>query len=719
MTADRSIIRIFALSYWPCLNTFLMMHNKELPVNPPDEIRPHLINREISWLQFNERVLQETFDRTTPLIERVKFLGIYSNNRDEFFRVRIATLKRMIKLQERQPEPDMQYQALLEEILKAVNKQEKAFMKAYIEIVRELQRINIFIVNEKQLNATQADFVRTFYKEKVRTNLFPLMLENFTSLSVIQDAVIYLVIHLRDSSGILPEDVALIKLPADDIDRFVILPRENEKTSIIFLDDIIRFNLGDIFSVFGYDTLDAYNIKVTRDSELDIDNDVSKSFLELMSESVKKRRAGEAVRFIYDKDMPEGLLRTILKKFNISRSDALRRGGRYHNFKDFMNFPKIGPASAFYPPAPPIPHKDLKSFNSMFDAIRKKDIMLFFPYHSFDNIIDLLREASIDPHVRSIKMTFYRTARNSAAMNALINAARNGKYVTVFMEIQARFDEEANIYWTQRLQEEGVKIIQTIPGYKVHAKLILIRRRENGDNQFYANISTGNYNEATARIFSDFSLLTCNREICEDAYNLFELLENKFILPTFKSLKVAPFGLRDFFLRKLDNEIQNARQGKEAWAIIKVNSLVDKRMAAKMYEASQAGVRIDLINRGICVLKPGIPGLSENIHAFSIVDKYLEHSRVYIYCNGGDNEYYTSSADWMPRNFDHRIEILCPIYDPEIRKELWDIMYIQMRDNVKSRYLGPDNMNHYRRPNGGKKYRAQFDTHDYYREKHG
>ena len=684
----------------------------------PDNIRPHLINREISWLQFNERVLQETMDETTPLIERVKFLGIYSNNRDEFFRVRVATLKRMIRLQERQPVPDPQYQELLNEILKAVNKQEKAFTRAYREVVKEMEEIDIFMVNEKQLTSLQAEYVRRFYKEKVRTNLFPLMLENFRSLNAIQDAMIYLVIHLRDSRGLHPEGIALIKLPSDVLNRFVILPSEDEKTYIMFLDDVIRYNLSDIFAVFGFDMLEAYNIKLTRDSELDIDNDVSKSFLELMSEGVKKRKAGEAVRFIYDADMPESLLRTVLKKFKISRSDALRRGGRYHNFKDFMDFPRIGPPGAFYPPAPPVPHKDLKDFKSMFDAIRNKDIMLYFPYHSFDNIIDFLREASIDPNVRSIKMTFYRTAKNSAAMNALINAARNGKYVTVFMEIQARFDEEANIYWTQRLQEEGVKIIQTIPGYKVHAKLILIRRKENGENKFYANISTGNYNEATAKVFSDFSMLTCNPLICEDAYNLFELLENKFILPTFNILKVAPFGLREFFLKKLDQEIRNAGLGKEAWAIIKVNSLVDKRMVAKMYEASQAGVRIDLINRGICVLKPGVAGLSENIHAFSIVDKYLEHSRVYIFCNGGAHEYYTSSADWMPRNFDHRIEIACPVLDPDIRQEIWDIMQIQMRDNVKSRYLGPENMNEYRKTPGRKKHRAQFETHDYYRERH-
>jgi polyphosphate kinase len=438
-----------------------------------------------------------------------------------------------------------------------------------------------------------------------------------------------------------------------------------------------------------------------------------------MLESVKKRKVGEAVRFIYDEEMPEPLLRKVLKKFEISRSDALRRGGRYHNFKDFMNFPRIGPPSAFYPAIPPVLHKDLVGFRSMFDAIRKKDIMLNFPYHSFDHITDLLREASIDPHVRSIKMTFYRTARNSAAMNALINAARNGKFVTVFMEIQARFDEEANIYWTQRLQEEGVKVIQTIPGYKVHAKLILIRRREeNEENAFYANISTGNYNEATAKVFCDFSLLTCHPKICDDVYNLFELLESRFIVPAFHTLKVAPFGLREFFEEKLDFEMKNAREGREAWIIIKMNSLVDKRLVMKLYEASQAGVRIDLINRGICVIKPGVPDFSENIHAFSIVDRYLEHSRVYIFCNGGAPLFYTSSADWMPRNFDHRVEVLCPIFDPDVRQELMDVVRIQMNDNVKSRFLGPGNLNHYRKLPGEKKHRAQFEIHEYYMERH-
>ncbi|NTV84994.1 MAG: polyphosphate kinase 1, partial [Bacteroidales bacterium] len=456
-----------------------------------------------------------------------------------------------------------------------------------------------------------------------------------------------------------------------------------------------------------------YTIKFTRDAELEIDNDVSKSFLELISVSVKKRKLGEAVRFVYDNTMPDDLLKILTKKLNISKKDTIRGGGRYHNFKDFMEFPRVGHDKLRYPPSPPLPHRDLTNYHSMFQAIRNKDIMLNFPYHSFQHIIDLLREASIDQDVRSIKMTFYRTTRNSAAMNALINAARNGKYVTVFMEIQARFDEEANIYWTRKLQDEGIKVIQTIPGYKVHAKLILIRRRENGGNRLYANVSTGNYNETTAKVFSDFSLLTCDPRICDDVYNIFELLESKFILPTFKTLTVSPFNVREFFIEKLDQEIQRAKEGKEAWAVIKVNSLVDRRAAAKLYEASQAGVRIDLINRGICVIKPGIPGVSDNINGFSIVDKFLEHSRVYVFCNGGDPDYYISSADWMPRNFDHRIEVVCPVFDKAIRQQLWDVLQIQMRDNIKSRYLGPDNLNQYRVTDDLKIHRAQFEIYDY------
>ncbi|HNQ83965.1 MAG TPA: polyphosphate kinase 1 [Bacteroidales bacterium] len=677
----------------------------------------YFFNREISWLHFNERVLQEAIDPATPLLEQVKFLGIYSNNRDEFFRVRVATLKRMIKLEQNETVPDLKYKVILDEVLEIVGGQEKLFIKAYNKVVRELARNDIYIINEKQVTPEQGEFITQFYKEKVRPNLFPLMLGNVRSSLSLQDASIYLTVILKKSAEPTVEDYALIQVPSDINGRFLVLPMDGRKSFIILLDDVIRYCLKDIFSAFGYDRFESYTIKFTRDAELEIDNDVSKSFLELISVSVKKRKLGEAVRFVYDNTMPDDLLKILIKKLNIAKKDTIRGGGRYHNFKDFMDFPRIGDEKLRYPPAPPVPHRDLVNQPSMFKAIRRKDIMLFFPYQSFQYIIDLLREASIDPDVRSIKMTFYRTTRNSAAMNALINAARNGKYVTVFMEIQARFDEEANIYWTRRLQDEGIKVIQTIPGYKVHAKLILIRRRENGQNRLYANVSTGNYNETTAKVFSDFSLLTCDPRICDDVYNIFELLESKFILPTFKNLIVSPFNIRGFFIDMLDREIQNAKKGLEAWAIIKLNSLVDRRAAAKLYEAARAGVQINLINRGICVIKPGMPGVSLNINAFSIVDKYLEHSRVYIFCNGGYPEYFISSADWMPRNFDHRIEVVCPIYDTGIQQELMDVLKIQMQDNTKSRYLGPEQLNRYRTTDDPVKHRAQFEIYDYYHKK--
>lgn len=682
------------------------------------EVSDHyFFNREISWLHFNERVLQEAMDPATPLLEQVKFLGIYSNNRDEFFRVRVATLKRMIKLQESEPVPDPRYKVTLEQVLEIVSGQEKLFTKAYKKVTKELAKNDIFLVNEKQLTPIQGAYVMQFYHDKVRPNLFPLMLSNVKSSLSLQDASIYLTVRLRKTHDPTREEYALIQVPTDIAGRFLVLPMDGKRSFIILMDDVIRHCLKDIFSAFGYDHFDSYTIKFTRDAELEIDNDVSKSFLELISVSVKKRKLGEAVRFVYDSTMPDDLLKMLIKKLNIARKDTIRGGGKYHNFKDFMDFPIVGHDKLYYPPAPPVPHKDLVNQHSMFKAIRKKDIMLLFPYQSFQYIIDLLREASIDPEVRSIKMTFYRTTRNSAAMNALINAARNGKYVTVYMEIQARFDEEANIFWTRKLQDEGIKVIQTIPGYKVHAKLILIRRRENGKNKLYANVSTGNYNESTAKIFSDFSLLTCDPRICDDVYNIFELLESKFILPTFKTLAVSPFNIREFFIEKLDNEINNAKNGKEAWAIIKLNSLVDRKTASKIYEAVQAGVKISLINRGICVLKPGMKGFSEGIDALSIVDKYLEHSRVYVFCNLADPQYYISSADWMPRNFDHRIEVACPIFDTNIQKELWDVLQIQLRDNTKSRYLGPDNLNQYRSNGSLEKHRAQFEIYDYYKAK--
>ncbi|RLD38065.1 MAG: polyphosphate kinase 1, partial [Bacteroidetes bacterium] len=628
------------------------------------------INREISWLQFNERVLQEALDNRNPLLERICFLGIFSNNRDEFFKVRVATIKRVIKMNDkRHPETSMKYQSILEEILKTVEKQEIKYTQAFINLQIELEKNNIFFVDETEVDQEHGEYLKEYFKNTVRSVIYPIILDKFEGGSKLKDKAIYLAIQLIDSSKLQKERHALIEIPTEELPRFVKLPSRGDKHYLMFLDDVIRYNLDDIFSIYGYDQFSGYIIKFTRDSELDIDNDVSKSFLEIMSESVKQRKKGLPVRFIYDKDIPENLLKKVIKKLHITTSyDQLRGGGRYHNFKDFMGFPELSKGLTFNP-QPPIYHPDIEYNKSFFELISKKDILLHYPYQPFQHIIDFLREASIDPQVKSIKMTFYRAARKSRVMNALINAARNGKSLTVFIELQARFDEEPNIFWAQKLQSEGVKVLPTIPGLKVHAKAIVVRRKENGENKYYANISTGNFNESTAKIYSDISLLTANQDIAIDLNNIFHLLESKYIPMKFNTLSISPFGIRGFLQKMINREIRNVRQGKEAWIILKSNSLVDDDIARRIYEAANEGVKIKLLIRGINVIKSGKMNSCNNIEARSIVGRYLEHSRVFIFANAGKEEYYISSADLMTRNIDHRFEVICPIYDSKIRKE--------------------------------------------------
>lgn len=678
------------------------------------KISRNYIDREISWLNFNERVLQEAADDSTPLIERIKFLGIFSNNLDEFFRVRVATLNRMANVSRKNYKSiDFDPKEIIHEIAQIDEKHQQIFSSVWHNIVEKLEEQDIYIVDETNLSQEQGEYVLNYFRENVRPHLFPLMLDNLTATSSLKDKSIYLAILLKNSINTIKERYALMEVPTPPVSRFVILPANGNKKYIILLDDVIRYCLSDIFSIFGYDTFEAYTIKLTRDAELDIDNDVSKSFLETMVESLKQRRKGSPVRFIYDKSIPENLLKALVTKMNFSKNDSLTKGGRYHNFKDFMSFPNVGPAELEYPIAHPLLHKDLSINKSIFKTIRHKDVMLHFPYQSFQYIIDLLREASIDPKVKSIRMTIYRAAKNSNVINALINAARNGKEVTVFLELQARFDEEANIYWSKKLSDEGVRIIHSIPGFKVHCKLILIRRKEKEKNVYYANIGTGNFNEETAKVYADDSLLTANPDITSDVLKVFELFEANYKQQRFKTLIVAPFQMRNFFIRQLNNEIKNAQTGKEAFAIIKLNSLVDEKIIAKLYLASQAGVKIRLIVRGSCTLNPGITNLSENIEGISIVDKYLEHSRVIIFANGGDEQYYITSGDWMIRNFDNRIEVACPIFDKDIRKELKTMLDIQLKDNCKARIINNSTPNCYK-TNGTKvRKRAQVEIYNY------
>jgi polyphosphate kinase len=654
-----------------------------------------LQNRELSWLSFNARVLQEAADPNNPLMERIKFLGIFSNNQDEFFRVRVASLRRMQKLARAKTSVHNEAEELIRRIAEITLQQQNTFTTIYKHIIKELSSHNIYILNEKRLTEEQKTFTRNYFRTEIRPLIFPIMLRKLNKQTSLRDRSIYLAIEMWDSHRKLMPDQAFVKIPGT-ISRFIILPSNNGETNILLIDDAVRLCLHEVFSFMGYDVYRAYTIKFTRDAELDIDNDISKSFMELMEESLKQRKKGSTLRLVYDKTIPDELLRMVMKKMQLTKSDVLIKGGRYHNFKDFIDFPHVGTPELFCPPMPPAHHPALPYGKSVLKAIREKDMLIHFPYQSFHHIIDLMREASIDPYVRSIKMTIYRAAPNSKVINALINAARNGKAVTVYMELQARFDEKANIYWAERLQEEGVKIIRTIPGFKVHAKLIQIKRREGRKEVVYSNISTGNFNELTSKNYSDTSLLTTDKKIGLEVSRVFDLFEANYQQFRFKKLLVSPFNTRSTLNNLLNQEVKNARAGKEAWAIIKVNNIVDEPIAKRIYDAAKEGVQVKLIIRGTCILQPTSEVEKQNIEIISILDHYLEHSRILVFCNDNQPLYYITSADLMTRNLDHRIEVTVPVEEPGLQQELMDFLQIQLKDNVKARYLDLQRMNKYK-----------------------
>ncbi len=673
------------------------------------------INREISWLSFNERVLQEAADKTTPLIERLKFLGIFSNNRDEFYRVRVATIKRLTKLGKKAEDIyGEDPKELLTKLQRKVIEQQNKFEATYQNLLKELAANNVFIINEQQLSIPQQNYIKDIFAQDIISSLFPVMIDDTKPFPYMKDKASYMYLKLEAIVTNQKNKFALIEIPSSR-SRFVVLPKQGNKHYIILLDDVIRFNANQIFDVFGFRTVEAYNIKLTRDAELDIDNDVSKSMIEKISKSVKARKQGLPVRFVYDAAMPNDMLRYIMRKLGMSKKDNAIPGGRYHNFKDFIGFPNLGEKNLIYNHPPALQHKYLihNAFTTL-KVIRECDILLHYPYHTYNHIINLLREASIDPNVESIKITLYRVADSSQIANALVNAIKNGKKVTVLVELQARFDEENNIYWANKLQEEGAKVIYGVPGLKVHSKLFLITTKEKGKTQYFAHIGTGNFNEKTARIYTDFSLLTSNKNIAEELNKLFEFYENNFKIYPFKHLVVAPFMMRQFFVELINNEIQQAKKKKPAAITLKMNSLVDKDMIEKLYEASKAGVEITLIIRGICSLVTECEGWSDNINAYSIVDKYLEHTRIFIFHNGGQEKMYLSSADWMSRNLDSRSEVAVPIYDEEIRTMLKTIINIQLSGNTKVRILDKKQENIYKKAKPGeKKVRVQDAIYDY------
>lgn len=676
--------------------------------------KPKLINKELSWLSFNARVLFEASDPSVPLMERLKFLGIYSSNLDEFFRVRVATLNRLAQLGKKTKKIlEHNPKKVIKEIQSSVLLLNKKFDQIYKGILKDLAAENIFIIDESQLDEKQGKFVKSYFQREVRPKLIPIMIDQIETFPDLIDSALYLMVFLSRDKQPQKTRTALIEVPSDVLSRFLVLPRKNGKKYVILLDDVIRFCLDDIFSIFRADKYEVYAIKMTRDAELDIDDDLSQSYINKIEKSIKLRKEGNPVSFTFDSQMPETFLDLLKMKLQLTKEDTIIPGTRYHNFQDFMDFPNIGSKSLKYKPIAILPHRDIDEEKSLLEIMRKKDLLLHYPYQSFQYVTDLLREASIDPKVTSIKATLYRVAKNSSVIHALINAVKNGKAVTVVMELQARFDEAANVFWANRLEEEGASVIFGVPGLKVHSKLCLITRKEKTKLARYAILGTGNFNEDTAKLYSDHNLFTADKRLTNEVKRIFDFYDNNYKSTTFKHLIVSPFNLRRKIMKLIQNEINNSQAGKDAYIIFKLNNLVDSAIIEKLYLASKAGVKIKLNIRGMFSLVPGVPGQSENIQAINIVDKFLEHTRILVFCNGGDEKYFISSADLMPRNIDRRVEVTCPIYDKDIQRELRTFLEIQWSDNIKTQKRDGTLFNFSKSPDGPLKIRSQEEIYKF------
>lgn len=671
--------------------------------------------KELSWLSFNQRVLQEAADESNPLIERIRFLGIYSSNLDEFYKVQFANLKKYVLIEQEQAQATSNAKHLLRQVNQKVIQLELQFDQLYNELLLEMARNQIFLINERQLTTYQETWIKNYYKQNLRQYITPILLDSHTELiQFLKDDHAYLAVEIICKDSI---SYALLELPTDNAPRFVLLPSEvsTKNKSIIFLDNILRYCLADIFKVF-FDAveLNAYSININRDAEYELNTELD-SLLELMSQGLKQRLTAQPVRFTYQKDMPKALFELLINKLRLTEQDAMP-GGRYPNFKDLANFPDLGVKNLLNKRLPSLAYNRFKKFRNAFATIKDRDVLLYYPYYSFGHVLEIMRQASFDPAVTHIRMNIYRVAKDSRFIHAAINAANNGKKVTVVVELQARFDEEANIKWAKRLIRSGIKVIYSQPKLKIHAKLFLIDRKEDDRIVRYAHIGSGNFNEKTARIYTDFSLLTADPAITDEVIKVFNFIENPFKPVTFHHLLVSPQNTRLRFHEFIEREINNAKAGKPSGIYLKLNAITDKEMINHLYKASCAGVKIRMIVRGTCILVPQIPNLSENIYVTSIVDQYLEHARVYIFENDGNKDTYISSADWMPRNLDNRIEVGVKIFDLTLKSTIHNIFNIQCNDNVKARIIDKDNMNNYVQRGNKKKVRAQRAIYDYLKQ---
>jgi polyphosphate kinase len=683
-----------------------------------DENMPYL-HRDISWLTFNYRVLQEAKDPSVPLLERVNFLAIYSSNLDEFFRVRVANLRNLVRLGKKtQRKIEYDPKAILKKLLKIINTQQEEYSEIFErQIIPQFKDHGIKILTHiDQLDESQMEFIETYFQDNLLPFVQPVLLVKNKIRPFLNNAALYLsvILHPKDEKD-TKIDYAIVKVPSDHLPRFVELPSDNGEHNIIILDDIVRFTARWLFP--GYDIKGMYSVKLTRDAELYIDDEFSGNLIAKISKSLIKRNVGPASRFVYDRNVPPDLLAFLMEAFELDEFDLLPEG-KYHNNFDYFKFPDFGKTHLKNIPLPPMSYAPLEDADDIFETITEKDQMIHVPYHTYLSTIRFFEDASTDPNVTHIKIVQYRVARKSRIMNALIAAVKAGKQVSVFVEVKARFDEEANLEWGKKLEAAGVNVHYSFPGVKVHAKLGLISRIEDGKTKLYTYLSTGNFHEGTAKVYSDLGLFTADPRLTKEAARVFSFLETvKVPTQDFKHLLVGQFNLRSELTQFIDREIENARKGKKAKIILKMNSLQDRDMILKLYEASNAGVKIQMIIRGICSLIPGLPGISENIEAYSIVDRFLEHSRIFVFYNNGKNDIYLSSADCMTRNLSYRIETAFPIYDPDIRKEVLDFINIQLSDNVKSRILDGELSNTYRQNTSDIAIRTQFEMYYYLKRK--
>jgi polyphosphate kinase len=658
-----------------------------------------LINRELSWLSFNDRVLQESLNRDVPLIERLRFLGIYSNNLDEFFRVRVANLHRMMDIKNQRIDGFKgSAKGLLSEVQDTIKQQRRYYDLSYQRLLKEMEEQGIYHFNEENIPDEIKDDLYEYYHEEIKQDIVPIMLESKRKFPRLRDKEIYLAVKME--CGVKRKvRYALIQVPSQH-QRFITFHR-GKKVFVILLDDIIRLFMKEVFAIFEVQSIVAYTFKFTRDAELTIDDDYSISMYEKMEDSIEQRKKGEALRFVYDQNMDEDLLKFLKKAIGIEGEDHVAPGGRYHNFKDLMQFPSFGNKSLTFSPQQPVVSPEFDGTSSVIKKVLKEDILLHYPYQKFDHVVDLLREAAIDPKVREIKINIYRVAKRSQVINALINAIKNGKLVTVVVELQARFDEENNMYWSNIMREHGAKLIFGVPGLKVHAKLIQITRVSGRKEQLITHVGTGNFHGGTAKVYTDFSLLTARPDIAGEVKKVFNLLENNIERATYRHLFVSPFNTRRKFSGLINQEIKNAKKGLPASIDIKLNNLVDNSLINKLCEAGIAGVKVRIIVRGICCLNAEQKRLKGNIEIISIVGRYLEHARLFIFNNNNDPKYFISSADWMTRNLDKRIEVTAPIYANHIKEELSYIFDSQWSDNVKARIMDSEQRNRYKENSEG------------------